>query len=158
MADTVFAGRGDKCGVEAWEGGPWCGKPAGHDMSWGHDSGDPDATTFGWKYTVCWQEHEPGKKCLKPRGHQEGAMSYKEVRDALDGLYAYDTGSVDSGIHDPLLRQRAFESIPADQELRTPYLALLVRDLWFSDDAIKQGYGAEDALGFLRWLEDNGAL
>ena len=33
-------------------------------------------------------------------------------------------------------------------------LAVLVRDMWLSDKAIAQGYGTEDAVSFVEWLEE----
>lgn len=86
-------------------------------------------------------------------------MNEKELREALDGLYAYDDGSVDSGIHDEALRQRCIEAIKAisvgESELVPRlWLSRLIRDMWLSEEALEQGYGIEDALSFLRWLED----
>jgi len=84
-------------------------------------------------------------------------MSDEELRAALDGLYAYDQGSKDSGIHDEALRARCiahmrqwpvgeFELMP------TAEVSRMVRDMWLSDEAIGQGYGIESAFGFTRWL------
>jgi hypothetical protein len=85
-------------------------------------------------------------------------MTDEELREALDGLFAYDRGSVDSGIHDEALRARcvaeleARKSVGAEEWRRL--LAVLVRDMWLSDKAIAQGYGTEDAVSFVEWLEE----
>lgn len=85
-------------------------------------------------------------------------MTETELRDALEGLFAYDTGAVDSGIHDEGLRARCQEAI---SEMRLGaeaaprlWLSRLVRDLWLSEEALQQGYGVEDAVEFLRWLDE----
>lgn len=50
-------------------------------------------------------------------------MTDAELFDALDGLFAYDTGATDSGIHDEALRLRALKELTplrlADFLLRT---------------------------------------
>ena len=92
-------------------------------------------------------------------------MTDAELRDALNGIYAYDTGSTDSGIHDEALRERCLEAL---REMpRRPgalaaqqFIARMVRDLYLSEEALAQGYGIEDADEFLHWLDDQlgGAL
>lgn len=85
-------------------------------------------------------------------------MTDGELSGALDGLYAYDTGATDSGIHDEDLRERC---IAALQERQQPgadqwrqWLARLVRDAYLSDEALARGYGLADALGFAEWLDE----
>jgi len=85
-------------------------------------------------------------------------MTEQELRDALDGLYAYDTGSVDSGIHDEALRQRCMIELqsrlgPGEAAPRL-LLSRMIRDMWLSEEALAQGYGIEDALAFVGWLGD----
>ena len=84
-------------------------------------------------------------------------MTYEEFKDALDGLFAYDSGCTDSGIHDEGLRARCiqhFESLKPDEQRHL--LGKLTVDMWLSEEAMKQGYGAEDAKRFLEWvLDDN---
>jgi hypothetical protein len=46
-------------------------------------------------------------------------MTDEELIEALTALYAYDTGSVDSGIHDDALKARCF-----DQLRRYPFEAV----------------------------------
>lgn len=85
-------------------------------------------------------------------------MTDEELRDSLDGLYAYDNGAVDSGIHDEDLRVRCVTEM---QARRGPYevaprlfLSRMIRDMWLSEEALAQGYGIEDAVNFVRWLGD----
>lgn len=86
-------------------------------------------------------------------------MTEQELRDALDDLYAYDTGSRQSGIHDEALRQRCINAIAAmplqpSELVPRLWLSRLIRDMWLSEVALAQGYGIEDAIKFLRWLEE----
>lgn len=85
-------------------------------------------------------------------------MTDDELRDALEGLYAYDSGSVSSGIRDETLRARCI----AELQARTgPYelfprvlIGRMVRDLWLSEEALAEGYGPEEAREFINWLDD----
>lgn len=70
------------------------------------------------------------------------------------GLFAYDKGGIDSGIHDEVLKDECREwlhSLPYPQ-LRV-FLALTIRR-WITDEAIVQGYGAEDVRAWFDWLGD----
>lgn len=82
-------------------------------------------------------------------------LTEAELKDALDGLFAYDNGSVDSGIHDEALRATVQKQL---QEMRPlehrRLIAKFVIDLYLSEKAIEAGYGPEDARGFLEWLGD----
>lgn len=80
-------------------------------------------------------------------------LSTDELRDALDGLHAYDSGSTDSGIHDENLRRRVIDQLHAigDNEFRLVF-SRLIRDMWISEEALAQGYGYEDLLEFCQWL------
>lgn len=66
-------------------------------------------------------------------------MEESELRDALNGLYAYDTGSIDSGIHDEALRKRCVEELRsrAGQYELYPrlFIGRMVRDLYLSEAA-----------------------
>lgn len=84
-------------------------------------------------------------------------LEYGELKDALDGLFAWDAGCSDSGIHDERLRQRVRDYVrtlagPERREL----LARIARDLYLSDDALRQGYGLPDVEEFISWLGDQG--
>ncbi len=82
-------------------------------------------------------------------------MDYETLKKSLDGLFAYDTGSTDSGIHDEELRERCRKFIFSKKpDARRHLLGKLVAEMWLSEDAIKQGYGPEDAKAFLEWLDE----
>lgn len=86
-------------------------------------------------------------------------MNYEELRDAVDGLYAYDSGAVDSGIRDESLRQRVktqIQGLPRLEHRTT--LARIVVDLHLSPEALAQGYGPEDAQALLNWFDDQELL
>jgi hypothetical protein len=83
--------------------------------------------------------------------------------DALDGLYAYDRGSTDSGIKDEVLREACkvkLEEIREDgisesQLYSARFSGMIGRFIQarcLSPEAIKQGYGYEDMRNFLEWL------
>lgn len=84
-------------------------------------------------------------------------MTDDELSDALDGLYAYDQGSIDSGIHDARLRARVVAEIlamPKDEnQLYPDRLARIAREMWLSEEAIAAGYGLEEVHRFVDWLQ-----
>lgn len=85
-------------------------------------------------------------------------MTDAELAGALDGLYAYDTGSTDSGIHDEALRARCIAEMasrrgPFEIAPRV-FLSRLVAGTWLTDDALAAGYGIEDVMCFIRWLDE----
>ena len=83
-------------------------------------------------------------------------MDHAELWDALDGLYAYDTGSTDSGIHDELLRERVKTQLG---HITSDRRALLVRgwlrNAFLTGKARGEGYGQEDCDEFLQWISDD---
>ena len=84
-------------------------------------------------------------------------MTDEELRKALDGLFAYDSGATDSGKHDEELRARCRKELTERQALPHAwrgFISRLVRDLCLTDEAIEEGYGLYDALDFIEWLED----
>lgn len=85
-------------------------------------------------------------------------MTDDELMDALSGLYAYDTGSIDSGIKDERLRARVIAEIramPMGEYQRFPgRLSRLAREMFLSDARIEQGHGLEDVQSFTTWLEE----
>lgn len=82
-------------------------------------------------------------------------MTYAEVKDALDGLSAYDLGCSDSGIRDELLRERVKTYLRALSDPdRRKLLGRIMRELFLTDEALAQGYGPEDAKEFGVWLDD----
>jgi hypothetical protein len=78
-------------------------------------------------------------------------MTTAELYDALDGLFAYDTGSVDSGIHDELLRERVIAHLKglSDDE-RIAVLGDFVRTTYTAE----AGFTEEDGMEFAEWLSD----
>lgn len=78
-------------------------------------------------------------------------MTDDELRDALDGLYAYDVGATDSGIRDEALRERCKAALEA---MSPAALSQLVSDMWLTPQARAAGYNALDAEEFTEWLAD----
>jgi len=72
-------------------------------------------------------------------------MTNAELFDALDGLFAYDTGCVDSGIKDERLRQR----VKAELKKNDPRIALFLKAYYLPPD-----YGEEDVAAFKEWLHE----
>jgi hypothetical protein len=84
-------------------------------------------------------------------------MDVDDLKDAVLGLSAYDMGSTDSGIHDPVLRARVLEILRnMDPQTFRLTVSRLFRDAFLSEDALRAGYGIEDARNLMRWFERNG--
>lgn len=83
-------------------------------------------------------------------------MTEDELFDALEGLFAYDTGCVSSGIHDEVLKMEAIAALFDMGEDAMKFISARLRDAYMTDDAIKKGYGIESVVSFVRWLGDNG--
>lgn len=86
-------------------------------------------------------------------------MSDEELINALFGLYAFDTGSVDSGVHDEALRLecvKALRELPIEDHEIVPrlWLSRLARDKFLTEEALAHHYGIEDVFAFVRWLSD----
>jgi hypothetical protein len=64
------------------------------------------------------------------------------LKDALDGLFAYDGGAVDSGIHDDELRARCRDEIQAHPHLISEFASELYG---------QQPYTEEDREEFIEW-------
>jgi hypothetical protein len=78
-------------------------------------------------------------------------MTDEELYQALDGLFAYDTGCVDSGIHDEVLRQLVKEELAKDLgpcQIVGPRLSAFAKTL------LDPPYGLEDVASFIKWLAD----
>lgn len=78
-------------------------------------------------------------------------MTDEEYSAALDGLYAYDTGCVDSGIRDEVLRRKVIAELKLEDS-HNSRLSRIIRELCLTDEAIAQGYGIEDCVSFVDWL------
>ena len=86
-------------------------------------------------------------------------MTYEELREAVNGIYAYDTGCVSSGIRDERLREAIKSEIGVLEGLEhRKLLARLVIDMHLSPEALEQGYGPEDAHALLCWFDDQDLL
>lgn len=84
-------------------------------------------------------------------------MTDDELATALIGIFAYDTGDTDSGIHDEELRSRCAaeihrraEGTPAEKK----WLDRQVREWFLSDEALDLGYDLETVKDFIEWLDD----
>lgn len=84
-------------------------------------------------------------------------MTIQKLYDSMDGLFAYDTGCVDSGIRDEVLRQEVIKHLRnLDPVEFRVVLSNYVREYFISKEAIEQGYGIEDVKSFIEWLEEMG--
>lgn len=84
-------------------------------------------------------------------------MSDEELKEALLGLFAFDTGCTQAKTCDEKLRTRVIEEINkglVENQLFTTRMARIARDLWLSDEAIESGYGLEDIRVFINWLDE----
>jgi hypothetical protein len=76
--------------------------------------------------------------------------------DAIDALFAYDSGSRDSGTSDADLRQAVLSYLrDLDDEARHTLLARYARR-FLTNDALRAGYGLKDVASFVEWLSDAG--
>ena len=73
----------------------------------------------------------------------------------LIGLFAYDGGATDSGIHDEVLRAELIAGMKAmsEDEFRLG-MSRFVQEHFLSEDALAKRYGIEDVVEFVRWLGD----
>jgi len=76
-------------------------------------------------------------------------MDKEEFFDALDGLFAYDSGCVDSGIHDELLRKKVKQELKKRESVEQDLLRFFTERL-----TPDKGYGISDAKAFISWLDD----
>jgi len=78
--------------------------------------------------------------------------------ELMVGLFAYDTGCVDSGIHDNVAKANLFVKFHAyaGENNGEIYPVITEYATWLlSEDGIKQGYTLEDVKCFISWLSDN---
>lgn len=83
-------------------------------------------------------------------------MEKVKLYDALDGLFAYDTGCVDSGIKDESLREQVkiyLDGLGGEQ-LRL-VLSRFIRESYLTEEALSEQYGIEDVSSFIKWLGDS---
>lgn len=74
---------------------------------------------------------------------------------SLDTLFAYDTGSTDSGIKDEQLRKKIIYDLENmdDNNFRI-FISKYIRNKFLSDAALSEGYGLEDVKTFIDWLDE----
>jgi len=75
-------------------------------------------------------------------------------KELMIGLFAYDTGAVDSGIHDNVSKAELIGRLHAEEDIAkivTEYATWLL-----SEEGKSQGYTLEDVRCFLDWLSENG--
>ncbi|PFI14639.1 hypothetical protein [Bacillus cereus] len=81
-------------------------------------------------------------------------MNQSKLFDSLDGLYAFDMGSNDSGIKDESLRNLIIEYLESlDEDAFRIKMSTFIREYFVSPEAIKKGYGIEDVASFIKWLD-----
>lgn len=73
--------------------------------------------------------------------------------DKLIGLYAYDTGCNDSGIHDELLRNKLKTKLKNDPNIYKT-LGIFLREAFLTDSALAKGHSLEDVIAFVNWLDE----
>lgn len=82
-------------------------------------------------------------------------MNKEKLFDSLDGLKAYDTGCIDSGIHDEKLRQEVITYLRSlDGKTLRITLTEYIRKYFVCEDAVEKGAGIEDVRAFIDWLSD----
>lgn len=77
---------------------------------------------------------------------------WESVWDALDALFAYDQGAIDSGVSDPNLRQRCIKQLDTMSEEEILKQVSVYCRTYLTDNALAQGYGIEDAIEFYERL------
>lgn len=82
-------------------------------------------------------------------------MDKRKLFDALNGLFAYDSGATDSGIQDSDLRKEVNAYLDSlDENNFRILLTEFIRVYFVSEEAVKEGYGIEDVSIFIRWLSN----
>lgn len=82
-------------------------------------------------------------------------MEKGRLFDSLSGLHAYDSGCVDSGIKNEVLRDEVKEYLDnlSENEFRLT-MTEFIREYYVSEKAVEKGYGIEDVAEFIDWLRD----
>lgn len=78
-------------------------------------------------------------------------MDQETFQDAVSGLFAYDTGSISSGIKDDLLKIRVGVKLKSMNRLE---ISRLCRDMFISEEMLLNGYGIEDLISFTNWMHE----
>ena len=80
-------------------------------------------------------------------------MKKTKLFDSLDGLFAYDSGSTDSGIKDNELKKRVFTYL--NQQCTEYQLYPDILTEFVKKHYMKPPYGLEDVKNFLEWYDNN---
>ena len=74
--------------------------------------------------------------------------------EAIQALMAYDLGATDSGVKDDRLKEaiKKFFASLSDHDFRV-IVSKYARD-YLTDEMLASGYGLEDILEFVKWLND----
>lgn len=83
-------------------------------------------------------------------------MEYEFLKKNLIGIYAYDNGSVGSGIRNESLRAEIGEYLRSlsDSDQRI-IISRILRDSFLTEEALEMDYGWEDAREFIDWIDDD---
>lgn len=85
-------------------------------------------------------------------------MQQADIRDALDQWWAFEAENEPSQ-NDPDLFKRVTEHIDSLPDVQWRLvLGRIIRELFVNEEAMKEGYGPEDARDFLNWLESKDLL
>ena len=82
-------------------------------------------------------------------------MERQKLWDAMIGMMAYDTGSVDSGIKNELYREQVKKYLKglSQDEFRVEISCFVARH-FLTDEALNLGYGIEDVKAFINWMDE----
>ncbi len=75
-----------------------------------------------------------------------------DLFDSIDGLFAYDSGCVDSGIKDEALRLKIIERLKLDDSIKI--LTDFISSKYLSYNGRNDGYTIEDIKVFIDWLDE----
>lgn len=79
----------------------------------------------------------------------------EDLSDYLSGLFAFDTGCTDSGIHDEELRHEVKTYLNTlEVDAFRLLLSRYIRDNYLDEPSLELGYGLEDVKSFISWLAD----
>ena len=76
--------------------------------------------------------------------------------DAIDGLFAYDSGAHDSGISDQKLKHEVVSHLTGLTGGTRRALVARYARRFLTEEGIAAGYGIEDVCSFAQWLAEVG--
>jgi hypothetical protein len=76
------------------------------------------------------------------------------IFNTIDGLFAYDQGSLDSGIKDNDLKNELIVIIKSLSEDNQRKLFAEYARTFLTNEATEAGYGIEDVIEFHEWIKD----